>query len=113
MPDESALVKLCDVSDVEPDVPVRAEVGGQAYAVFDVDGAYFVTQDLCTHGPGNLSEGFVEGSEIECPFHQGRFDIRTGQPTHAPCTVALRTWTATVRDGAVMIDPAQEPTGAA
>ena len=105
VPDDGALVKLCDVSDVEPDVPVRAELGGDTYAVFEVDGAYYVTQDVCTHGPGNLSEGFVDGHEIECPFHQGRFDIRTGLPTHAPCTAPLRTWTAQIRGGAVMIDP--------
>lgn len=107
MPAESPLVKLCDASAVEPDTPARAEVAGETYAVFELDGAYYVTQDLCTHGPGNLSDGYVEAGEIECPFHQGRFDIRTGAPTHPPCTVPLRTWTAHLRDGAVMIDPAE------
>ena len=107
------MIPLCNASDVEPDVPVRAVVDGQAYAVFVVDGAYYVTQDLCTHGPGNLSEGFVEGREIACPFHQGRFDICTGLPTAAPCTEPLRIWTATVRDGTIAIDPAGCRTGAA
>ena len=101
------LIKLCDVSDVEPDMPARAEAGGLSYAVFEVGGQYYVTQDLCTHGPGNLSEGFVDGTEIECPFHQGRFDIRTGLPTRPPCTEALRVWPAEIHDGCVMIDPAQ------
>ena len=112
MADGGTLVKLCEASDVEPDVPVRVELDGQAYAVFEVDGQYHVTQDLCTHGPGNLSEGFVEGREIECPFHQGRFDICTGLPTHAPCTVPLRIWPVEVRGGAVLIDPAKGCAGA-
>lgn len=104
---EDGLQALCDATAVEEDTPLRAEVGGEAYAVFLVDGAYYVTQDLCTHGPGSLAEGFVDGGEIECPFHQGKFDIRTGEPTAAPCTEALRTWEARVVDGKVCIDPAR------
>lgn len=104
---EDGLQALCDAAAVDEDTPVRAELAGEAYAVFLVDGAFYVTQDLCTHGPGSLAEGFVEGGEIECPFHQGKFDIRTGAPTAAPCSEALRTWAATVVDGKVCIDPAQ------
>lgn len=107
MADEAALLKLCDVADVRPDTPAQARVGGQGYAIFSVDGAIYVTQDLCTHGPGYLSDGYVEGREVECPIHQGRFDICTGRATSAPCTEPLRIWAAHIRDGAVMIDPAQ------
>lgn len=99
------LVALCAASAVQPDAPVRVVHGGQAYAVFCVEGQFFVTQDQCTHGPGSLAEGFVMGTEIECPFHQGRFDIRTGEATAAPCTVALRTWTVRAIEGQLHIDP--------
>jgi nitrite reductase/ring-hydroxylating ferredoxin subunit len=101
------LVALCAASDVEPDTPVRALLGNVAYAVFSLNGQFYVTQDQCTHGPGSLAEGFVMDTEIECPFHQGRFDFRTGQPTAAPCTEALRIWTAHVIDGQICIDPAE------
>jgi nitrite reductase/ring-hydroxylating ferredoxin subunit len=99
------LVALCAASDVMPDTPVRAQLENQAFAVFSVNQQFYVTQDHCTHGPGSLSEGFVMDTEIECPFHQGRFDIRTGQPTAAPCTEALRIWTVHVVDGQICIDP--------
>jgi nitrite reductase/ring-hydroxylating ferredoxin subunit len=98
------LVALCAAADVEPDTPVRVVRDNVAYAVFSLDGQFYVTQDHCTHGPGSLAEGFVMGTEIECPFHQGRFDIRTGQPTAAPCIDALRTWTVHVIDGQLCID---------
>jgi ethylbenzene dioxygenase ferredoxin subunit len=101
------LVALCAASDVEPDTPVRAVLDNAAYAVFSVNDRFYVTQDQCTHGPGSLAEGFVMDTEIECPFHQGRFDIRTGQPTAAPCTEALRIWTAHVIDGQICINPAE------
>ena len=101
------LVPLCDAGDVEQDIPLRVELEGVGYAVFTSTGAFYVTQDLCTHGPGLMSEGYIEGEEIECPFHQGRFNFITGAPTLAPCVEALRTWTAHVVDGKVCIDPAE------
>ncbi len=103
MAEQDTLTFLCSVDDVDPDYPARAEIDGFAYAVFKVGEDYFVTQDLCTHGPGSLAEGFVEGEEIECPFHQGRFNICTGAPTAAPCTIPLKTWKPLIRDGGVWI----------
>ena len=104
---QAQFVALCAAAEVEPDTPVRVVLDSVAYAVFSVDGQFYVTQDHCTHGPGSLAEGFVMGTEIECPFHQGRFDIRTGQATAAPCTLALRTWTVHAIDGQLLIDPAE------
>ena len=101
------LVPLCDATEVDEEIPLRVEHEGVGYAVFISAGAYYVTQDLCTHGPGLMSEGYIEGEEIECPFHQGRFNFITGAPTMAPCTEALRTWTAQVVDGQVCIDPGE------
>jgi nitrite reductase/ring-hydroxylating ferredoxin subunit len=101
------LVALCDAADVTHDMPLRVVVADVAYAVFNLDGHFYATQDQCTHGPGSLAEGFLMGAEIECPFHQGRFDVRTGRPTAAPCTQALRTWTVHAIDGRLCIDPTE------
>lgn len=101
------LVALCDAAEVTPDTPVRVVVRDVAYAVFNLDGHFYATQDQCTHGPGSLAEGFLMGAEIECPFHQGRFDVRTGRATAAPCTQALRIWTVHCIDGRLCIDPAE------
>jgi nitrite reductase/ring-hydroxylating ferredoxin subunit len=105
MANDSTRLALCDSSDVWEDVPLRCERNGVTYAVFVLEGDYFVLDDMCSHGPGSLSDGYVEGCEVECPFHQGRFDIRTGQPTAPPCSEPVRNWTAHVVDGRVEIDP--------
>lgn len=102
----AALTKLCDFDELDEDEPMRAEIDGFAYAVFKVGEMVFVTADLCSHGPGFLSEGYVEDCQVECPFHQGRFDIRTGVPTAPPCEVPIKTWTPVVENGVVFIDPA-------
>ena len=97
----NALTRLCSLDDVDEDEPYRAEIDGAAYAVFKVGDTIYVTDDLCSHGPGLLSEGYVEDCQVECPFHQGRFDLRTGKPTEPPCEIPIRTWKAVVEDGAM------------
>ncbi len=52
--------------------------GDLAVAVFKVGDRYYVIDDHCTHGPGLLSEGEQDGDIIECNFHNGAFNIRTG-----------------------------------
>ena len=72
-------------------------------ALYSIDGAVFATDNLCTHGHARLCEGFLEGHEIECPFHQGRFDVRTGQATCAPATEAVKTWPVKIEAGRVYL----------
>lgn len=95
-------IPLCPTADVSPDEPRRVEVEGHApFAVFQVAGEYFVTDDTCTHGQASLSEGFLEGDEIECPWHQGRFCIRDGRATQFPATEPINVYPARVIDGVV------------
>lgn len=110
MNDCTNLLELCAVADVRADTPLKVEAMNTELAVFQVDDNYYVTQNHCTHGPGSLSEGYLEGSEIECPFHQGRFDVITGEPTSPPCTIRLRTWTVVLREGKILVDSTQHDT---
>ena len=67
-------------------------------------GEVFATDNLCTHdGHGRLCDGFLEGHEIECLLHQGRFDIRSGEATLPPCVAAIRSYPAKVEDGKVWL----------
>jgi nitrite reductase/ring-hydroxylating ferredoxin subunit len=104
---ERELLRLCDAAEVAPGCALRAEAGGCAYAVYNIGGAFYVSQDECTHGPGYLSEGYVLDDEIECPFHQGRFHVPTGRATCAPATEPIKVWKVSVVDGKVCIDPSE------
>lgn len=88
---------------LEPDGIAAADVGGLALALFRVDGAIHATDDLCTHGQARLSDGFLDGWLVECPLHQGLFDVRTGAPAGAPCVRPVRTYPVKVEDGAVFV----------
>nr|WP_237233513.1 non-heme iron oxygenase ferredoxin subunit [Sphingopyxis granuli] len=71
---------------------------GDMLAVYNVDGDFFVTSNLCTHGVATLTEGWLEDHTIECPQHGGCFDVRTGEATHFPCEKPLQTYKVT-REG--------------
>jgi nitrite reductase/ring-hydroxylating ferredoxin subunit len=82
----------------------RIEAAGLALAVYNLEGEFCVTDDACTHGPGLLSEGFIDGDVVECNFHQGRFDIRTGEVVGPPCMVPVKTYKTLVENGRVYIE---------
>lgn len=97
-------VTLCATSAVpEGDIHRVELANGRAIAIYNVGGEYFATDDLCTHGDASLAEGEIEGDSIVCPYHLGTFDIRTGEPTGAPCSVPLRTYTLIVEDGEIRL----------
>ena len=96
-------LRLCPRTALAADRPTPVRRDGVAYAAFLLDGTPYVTHDICTHGPGLLSDGDIEGEEVICPFHQGRFHIPSGQPTGAPCTEPVRVFPARVIDGTVCI----------
>jgi nitrite reductase/ring-hydroxylating ferredoxin subunit len=100
----SRRLDLCSTADVAPGTALKVEIEDLALAVFNVDGEFFVTDDACTHGPGSLSEGNVEGDVVECNFHGGQFNIRTGEVVSPPCMVPIKTYPATVVDGKVTIE---------
>jgi biphenyl 2,3-dioxygenase ferredoxin component len=95
---------LCSTDDIAPGNAVRVEAGGLTLAVYNVEGEYFVTDDLCTHGPGSLSEGYIDGDVVECNFHNGQFNIKTGEVVSPPCMVPVKTYKTTVENGRVVIE---------
>jgi nitrite reductase/ring-hydroxylating ferredoxin subunit len=97
-------IDLCSAADVAPGSALKVETGGLTLAVFNVDGAFYVTDDLCTHGPGSLSEGYIEGDVVECNFHNGQFNIKTGAVVAPPCMVPIKTYKTVVENGRVLIE---------
>jgi len=105
----AATLRLCAATDVPEGSALKVETETLTVAVFNLGGRIYVTDDHCTHGPGSLSDGWVEGEEVECDFHNGRFHTPTGAVTAPPCMIPLATYATEVVDGQVMIDPAPRP----
>ncbi|KAI3601389.1 Ferredoxin subunit of nitrite reductase and ring-hydroxylating dioxygenase (plasmid) [Cupriavidus necator H850] len=84
-------IKVAFAQELGNDEVKMVNVGGYGVALYRVEDEFFATDGMCTHGKASLAEGFVEDGCIECPLHQGRFDIRTGKAMCAPVTMDLRT----------------------
>jgi nitrite reductase/ring-hydroxylating ferredoxin subunit len=100
------LLKLCAEAAIIEGQPLRVVVDGYPpLAVFTFEREYFVTEDTCTHGLASLCDGYQDGEEIECPYHGGVFNIKSGEPVSFPCTRALKVFKTVVRDGNLYIEP--------
>jgi nitrite reductase/ring-hydroxylating ferredoxin subunit len=100
---EGKRIALCRTDEVPPGGVIKVETAGLELAVFHLDDGFYVTDDHCTHGPGSLSEGEVEGDVVECNFHGGCFNIRTGAVVEPPCIIPIKTYRTEVEDGRVLI----------
>jgi len=95
---------LCSARDVPENGVIRVVVAGcPPLAVYNLDGAFYATEDRCSHGEAMLSAGFVEGHCIVCPLHFGSFDIRTGRPVDPPCSREVETFKIIEQDGGLII----------
>lgn len=68
------------------------DVDGEPVAIFHVDDNFYATSDVCTHEEASLSEGELEGEEVECPMHGARFNVRTGAVLCLPAVTKLQTF---------------------
>ncbi|HEV3106696.1 MAG TPA: non-heme iron oxygenase ferredoxin subunit [Trinickia sp.] len=78
-------------------------VEGRDIALYAVDDEIYATENRCTHGDARLTDGFLLGDEIECPLHQGRFNVRNGQPMCAPLQKPVRVYPVKIAGGRVFV----------
>ena len=106
----STLVTLCPAEDVHEGAIRQALLpDGHKIALYRLGAEVFCTDDTCTHAEASLSEdGCVVGEKVECGWHFGQFEIRTGHATLSPCTKALRTWPLKIVDGQVCVELAAD-----
>jgi anthranilate 1,2-dioxygenase large subunit len=83
---------------------IGVDIDGTPVALYRLHSEIFATHGICTHALALLSEGWVEDGKIECPLHQGQFDIRTGKALCAPLTQDLRTYAVRLEGDDVFVD---------
>lgn len=94
---------LIALSALEPGDATPVSFRGRELAVYDSRDGIFVSYARCTHGAANLCDGYFDGRNIECPLHQGLFQVSTGKALAAPASVNLRMVEARVVGGMVQI----------
>lgn len=91
------------VNALEPGDVTPVQIGKRQIAIYDAPDGLYATGGLCTHAGALLCDGYFDGYIIECPLHQGAFDIRDGKALYAPVTRALKTYPVRIRDGVVQV----------
>ena len=88
-----AWVDVCPVEDIEEQDVIRVDHGSRTLAIYRLKGdRFYATDGLCTHEYAYLADGLVLDGVVECPLHNGRFDIATGRALRAPASDHLTTY---------------------
>ena len=98
-------IEVCVSEFLKQEDVLRFDHEQKTYAIYRTsDGALHATDGICTHGNTHLADGLVKGKLIECPKHNGRFDITDGSPQRQPVCVALKTYKVREHDGKIFLD---------
>ena len=82
------------------------DLDGTQVAVFNLEGAYYAIEDVCTHDGGILTGGTLEGEEVVCPRHGARFSVKTGKVLAPPAYEDVDRFPVQVANGMVQVrDP--------
>lgn len=94
---------VIEASRLEKNWVTRVEIGARIIAVYDAPSGIYASLALCNHGGADLCDGYFDGHVIECPLHQGAFDVRDGKPVSAPATRPMKVFETRIENGMVQI----------
>jgi len=98
------LVAVARIEEVPVGTVRSVEVAGRLIALCNFDGAIYAIDDVCTHDGGSLDQGELVGSEIECPRHGARFDVKTGRATRLPAIRPVRSYRVEIDGGSISVE---------
>ena len=96
--------RACALAEIPAGEALAATVDGVELAVVRNGDDVYAIYDECSHAAIPLSEGDVEGAQIECWLHGSRFDLRTGKPTNLPATEPVAIYPVRVEGDDVLVD---------
>jgi nitrite reductase/ring-hydroxylating ferredoxin subunit len=100
---DKTYIPVAKVGEVEPGDVKPVQAAGKALALYNVDGTYYATDEICTHAYASLADGFVTGDVIECPLHGATFSIKTGAVLSDPASEPLTTYPVRVEGEDILV----------
>jgi naphthalene 1,2-dioxygenase ferredoxin component len=100
-------VRVASVTTLAEGDMVGVKVGDKLIALYNVAGRIYATDNVCTHAFAVLSDGWLDGREIECPLHAGRFDVTTGKGLGPPIPSDIKTYKTRIVGDMIEIDLAE------
>ncbi|MFC4996319.1 bifunctional 3-phenylpropionate/cinnamic acid dioxygenase ferredoxin subunit [Dactylosporangium cerinum] len=99
------MIAVCALAQLAPGEARRLDVDPPIAVFRTEDGDVYAIDDTCTHQDASLTDGWLEGCEVECPLHASRFDLRTGRVDAPPAKRPVRTHRVDVVEGTVYVTP--------
>lgn len=96
-------VTVAKTSEIPSGERLVVQLGRKWVVIFNVDGSLYAIEDECSHEEYPLSDGILDGCEIECVHHGARFDIMTGKNMAPPALVPVKSYEVRVEGDDVQI----------
>ena len=100
---EDDFVRVAETKDIQTSQMKEVQIDGQDVCIANVDGKYYAIGNVCTHEGGPLADGVLEGYEVECPWHQSKFDVRTGEVRGPPASESEPTYEIKVDGNSILV----------
>ncbi|HCG91611.1 MAG TPA: Rieske (2Fe-2S) protein [Dehalococcoidia bacterium] len=107
MPD-SNFEKVASLEEIDDGHTISIEIGDDQVLVANVGGVIYATDDVCSHAYAMLSEGDLDGDQIECPLHGALFSLKTGEPSSPPASEPIRTFQVEIDGNDIYVGPEKD-----
>lgn len=97
--------RAASLNDIPEGEMLALNLDGTKVALYRLDsGEVYATANVCTHEYALLTDGWLEGCEVECPLHSGRFDVRNGKALCEPLKRDVRTYPVRIDGDDIYLD---------
>ena len=93
-----------ETDNIEVEDIIRFDHNNKTFCIYRLEDGYYATDGICSHESVHLEEGLVMDNEIECPMHQGIFDIKTGKALSPPACEDLKTYPVKIENSKIFIN---------
>jgi nitrite reductase/ring-hydroxylating ferredoxin subunit len=102
-----AFIKIAKISDRGEGEMLAVTAEGEEVLVARVQGRYYAISNVCSHAYAWLDQGALRFItwEVQCPLHEGRFDVRTGEPTRGPPDRPVPAYAIRVEGEDILVGP--------
>lgn len=103
MPQNSEWLIVCALSDLQEETVTPFEIDDNSIAIYLIDSKVYATDNVCSHAFALLSDGWLEGTLIECPLHGAQFEITSGEVVQGPADCPITVFETKVEGGQVLV----------
>lgn len=99
-------IAVAKVGDLLPGQMKMVDADGEPILLANINGDLHAVSDICSHAGASLSDGILEGAEVECPLHGNRFNVMTGAYLDGPGPEGITRYIVQVEGDVVLVGPA-------